>query len=500
MRKGSKQTISRVLASVIIASSVFSGGIYLNANDSSSLSNEVMAAESNTSFKFVGEEVKTTAGSTVDYNIKLVDNPGISNYTIIVKYDPKDIMAISGDEGDFEFRNPSIGITVNDQLKYVPWATDPDYLSLADGVKTSAEIGILKYGIVANKVTKSDATAMTLKFKVKDDAKEKDRYPVNIEVIGVGDGTAEKIEAGNQNGFIEIIEGKPVEPSESTESTEATTDSTESTESTEATTEDTETTTRRPGGGSSGGGGKGGSIRTTTTTETTTEVTTEEEKEAKFGIKYIDADNHEVYLYGYPDGRVMPGRNITRAEVAAIFSRLMKIDQKGLSTKFSDVPSDMWYYDNIANLESYNIIAGYPDGTFRTDTPITRAEFVTIIVQYIDQSDMQTITPTNFSDANNHWASSSIRLASSLGIISGYPDGTFRPNDYITRAEAVVIVNGLLSRDKISQSSLISGMISFPDNADTNAWYYLPIQEATNSHDHEKDENGHETWTELRNK
>ena len=143
------------------------------------------------------------------------------------------------------------------------------------------------------------------------------------------------------------------------------------------------------------------------------------------------------------------------------------------------------------------IVKGHNDGTFAPNAPITRAEFAAIAARFDDKN---TDTSSKFTDIASHWAKNEIGIAANKGWINGYPDGTFRPNQYITRAEAMTLVNRVLNRLPENSSDLLDSMIKWPDNSDASAWYYLAVQEATNSHtysDKSKDDK-YEKWTTIR--
>jgi uncharacterized repeat protein (TIGR02543 family) len=214
----------------------------------------------------------------------------------------------------------------------------------------------------------------------------------------------------------------------------------------------------------------------------------------------LDGDNHFAYIIGRDDGKVHPEAQITRAEVATIFFRLLTEDTRTAnSTKvnnYSDVNSDRWYNHAISTLSKMGIIKGTPQGTFNPNASITRAEFAAIAARFDDKN---TDTSANFSDILSHWAKDEIGIAANKGWVNGYTDGTFRPDQYITRAEAMTLVNRVLNRLPENTSDLLDGMIQWPDNQNTAAWYYLAVQEATNSHDCQlKDkETKYEKWTKL---
>ena len=211
----------------------------------------------------------------------------------------------------------------------------------------------------------------------------------------------------------------------------------------------------------------------------------------------LNRDDHFAYITGYGDGTVRPQANITRAETATIFYNLLTRESRdafhATTCSFSDVPDNAWYTICVATLTKAGILHGYGDGTFRPDAPITRAEMATIVALFAELKE----TSVTFSDIQGHWAQKNIELAASNGWISGDGDGTFRPDDYITRAETVSMVNRALDRAKLTAASLLPGMKTFSDNLNPLAWYYLAIQEAANSHEYTRDALGFETWTAL---
>ena len=215
----------------------------------------------------------------------------------------------------------------------------------------------------------------------------------------------------------------------------------------------------------------------------------------------LNGDDHFAYIVGYPDGNVKPGSSITRAEVATIFFRLLTEDVRTAnstqSNSLSDVSRGQWFNHAISTLSSMGIVKGNPDGTFDPDAPITRAEFAAIAARFDDKN---TNTTSNFSDIASHWAKDEIGVAAHKGWINGYPDSTFRPDQYITRAEAMTLVNRVLNRLPEKSEDLLDDMIKWPDNADASVWYYLAVQEATNSHDYSDKSNAdkYEKWTKIR--
>ncbi|WP_418703111.1 S-layer homology domain-containing protein [Anaerotignum faecicola] len=242
---------------------------------------------------------------------------------------------------------------------------------------------------------------------------------------------------------------------------------------------------------SSGGGGGGGGHRPKP------KPTVEIPDDDALGLNNTD---HFAYIVGYGNGEVQPQNSITRAEVAAIFFRLLEdgIRNENFTHQndFSDVAADAWYCSSVSTLSRMGIIAGYPDGTFRPNAPITRAEFAAIATRFDNNGDK---TPVSFTDIIGHWAEGEITVAANHGWVSGYGDNTFRPQNQITRAETMSLVNRVLKRLPETSADLLPDMITWTDNADTSSWYYLPVQEATNSHYYEFKENSkYEKWTELR--
>ena len=230
-------------------------------------------------------------------------------------------------------------------------------------------------------------------------------------------------------------------------------------------------------------------------------------KEEKPTVEIKDDDalglnntDHFAYIVGYGNGEVRPQNSITRAEVASIFFRLLEDDVRDANytrqNKFTDVSNDAWYCSAVSTLSAMGIISGYPDATFRPNASITRAEFAAIATRFDVNGDK---TPASFNDIAGHWAKDEIAVAANNGWVNGYEDGSFRPQNKITRAETMSLVNRVLNRKPETAEDLLENMTKWTDNADTNAWYYLAVQEATNSHYYEYKENSqYEKWTELR--
>ena len=214
----------------------------------------------------------------------------------------------------------------------------------------------------------------------------------------------------------------------------------------------------------------------------------------------LNTEDHYAYIVGYEDGSVQPEGDITRAEVATIFFRLLTDESRDAfwsqTNDYTDVPADAWYNNAVSTLSNAGVIDGYEDGTFKPDGNITRAEFATIAVRFFEATyDGEDL----FSDIAGHWAQDYINEAANAGIVDGYPDGTFRPQQLITRAEAMTMVNRTIDRHP-DADHLLDDMIVWPDNPET-AWYYEQVQEATNSHAYtmntDDEQNPYEIWTEL---
>lgn len=211
----------------------------------------------------------------------------------------------------------------------------------------------------------------------------------------------------------------------------------------------------------------------------------------------LNGDDHYAYVQGYSDGTVRPNDNITRAEVATIFFRLLKdeIREENLSdvNTFEDVTDGMWCNKAISTMAVLGVVKGRTAEYFDPDAPITRGEFAAICSRF-DKSDI--VARENFTDIEGYWAKEEIERAAILGWVRGYTDGSFRPRNYITRAEAMTMINRVLHRVPESPEDLLPDMVTWPDNKLTD-WYYLAVQEATNSHIPERKVNGYESWFAL---
>ena len=209
----------------------------------------------------------------------------------------------------------------------------------------------------------------------------------------------------------------------------------------------------------------------------------------------LETEKHIQYLYGYPDGSFGCDRNMTRAEAAQMFYNLLLDKDVKKTITFTDVKGDEWYADAVYAMATLGVLKGYPDGTFQPDRAITRAEFTTMGMQF---SHLDTSEENLFKDvSSSDWFHSFVLGASKYGWISGYPDGTFKPNDNVTRAEVTCLVNNMLGRsaDESFVDRNSAKLNSFTDLT-KSYWAYYPIMEAANGHDWRAN-NGAEIWTKL---
>ena len=214
----------------------------------------------------------------------------------------------------------------------------------------------------------------------------------------------------------------------------------------------------------------------------------------------LNTEDHYAYIVGYEDGTVRPEGDITRAEVATIFFRLLTDESRNeywsQTNDYTDVAEGDWYNNAVSTLSKAGILNGYEDGSFQPNGNITRAEFATIAARFFEATyEGEDLFP----DIEGHWARDYINQAAHAGIVNGYEDGTFRPQENITRAEAMTIVNRTLDRHP-DADHFLADMITWPDNLET-AWYYEQVQEATNSHEYvmktDADKNPYEIWKEI---
>lgn len=215
----------------------------------------------------------------------------------------------------------------------------------------------------------------------------------------------------------------------------------------------------------------------------------------------LNRDDHVAYIMGYPDGTVQPEGEITRAEACTIFFRLLTDSSRDYyfarTNDYSDVNRGDWFNNAISTLSNAGIVTGYNDGTFRPNQPITRGEMAKIIANFANLNK----GTKSFTDLSGHWSKTYVELAAGNGWIAGYPDGSFRPDQKITRAETVTMINRVLERVPAKELRLLSRsiMLTFPDN-NPGDWYYIAIQEASNSHEYQRsvyETTGDEMWTKL---
>lgn len=209
----------------------------------------------------------------------------------------------------------------------------------------------------------------------------------------------------------------------------------------------------------------------------------------------LNTEEHFAYVKGYNDNTIRPENNITRAETTEIFFRLLNEEIKtanlAYNNNFEDVDENAWYNTAVSTMAKLEIVKGKTPLMFAPDEFITRAEFAAICARF-DENDFE--TTVSFTDIDGHWAEKEIYEAASRGWIKGYEDGTFRPDEFITRAEAVTMINRMTGRIPETVEDLHGDMIKWTDNSDETVWYYIAIQEATNDHSYIRKSNGNEEW------
>lgn len=213
----------------------------------------------------------------------------------------------------------------------------------------------------------------------------------------------------------------------------------------------------------------------------------------------LNGKDHIAYMNGYEDGTIKPNKNITRAEAATLFFRMLNEDVRAANystvSPFIDVNEDDWFNIAVATMAKMGILKGRTADTYEPNEPITRAEFATICARF-DTNNPDT-SEVGFNDLAGHWAEADVLRAAALGWVEGYEDGSFRPDAFITRAEVITMMNRLLCRIPETVEDLLDGMKTWPDVAETD-WFYIAIQEATNGHTYlYKDQENHERWLEL---
>ncbi|WP_289356878.1 MucBP domain-containing protein [Paenibacillus sp. S-12] len=213
-------------------------------------------------------------------------------------------------------------------------------------------------------------------------------------------------------------------------------------------------------------------------------------------VPKLETSYHYNYINGYPDGKIKPENLISREEVAVIFYRLMENSTRANFLKgtnsYKDIAEKRWSNRHISTMENAGIIKGYPDGSFLPERPITRAEFAAIASRFDKLNEQPN---TMFSDISGHWAEKYIVSAANKGWIKGYKNGTFKPNQYITRAEAMAFINSVLNR-KVHNDEIHKDAKKWPDITPTN-WYYSDVMEATNYHDYHRIKDNFESWDKV---
>ena len=213
--------------------------------------------------------------------------------------------------------------------------------------------------------------------------------------------------------------------------------------------------------------------------------------------KKLNAEDHHAYVIGYPDGSIGPKDNIARDEVATIIYRLLDEDIRNEieseENDFADVPADLWSNKYVSTMTKGGFIQGYENGKFKPEAPITRGELVTILSRiYADQlPEVSEDVECEYTDIKGHWAEKYIKAVYLLEIINGYEDGTFKPDQYITRAEVMAIVNRALVRYAHHDGVKKGEYVEWSD-CHVNDWYYHDVVEATNTHDYDRDDNGYQ--------
>lgn len=233
---------------------------------------------------------------------------------------------------------------------------------------------------------------------------------------------------------------------------------------------------------------------------TTNQTTAEKKAETVRNYRGVTPDllndsDHFAYVIGYKDGNVRPYGLISRAETTTIFFRLLKDSVRDgnllTSNTYTDVADDYWANTAISTMTGLGIVQGRSADTFDPKAPITRAQFAAICARFDTGKSSGT---QSFTDIKGHWAEKYIERAAELGWIKGFEDGTFRPDTYITRAQAMTMINRVLNRIPEENSDLLAGMNTWPD-CNPGDWFYLAVQEATNSHDFKHKAGNYETWT-----
>lgn len=459
MKKSIKKIASALIASVIVVSSIATVSFAKPTTWSVGVEQQNEAIETYT-------VSQANNKPTFEVPVKVFNNANLNNYTFYVNYDPSELMVVGATEGQFSMS--SIDLT-NKSLNHTPADGNPSFAGKgANGVLNETELGRIKFAYsadVAETAAKTDAeiTLFTLKFQVvKTNPQAGDKYWITFTTDDKGNALYSDDLSTTSNNF---SDGYVLITSN----------------------------------GSNGGGGGGGRPAITTTETTTVSEGNVEATTSESVVRpSLNKEDHFAYVVGYPNGNVRPNGQITRAEVASIYFRLLaETDREKFYTNtndFSDVQANLWFNIAVSSMTDAEIVHGYPNGTFQGNKPITRAEFATIAAQFDNGS---YTGADKFPDINGHWAAKYINAAAELGWIHGYEDGTFKPNQNITRAEAMTLINSMLNR-QVSVDGLLDDMNKWADNMNQDAWYYTIVQEATNSHFHTRPDGVVEDWTAMR--
>lgn len=450
-----------------------------------------VTTEAVTGVAIYGDTVNAANGKAT-LTFKINENPGVANYLVFVTYNSADLMATGGTVANFDAGEYGADV-INKQVIYKPTANDPDYAGLgADGTKTAAELGKIKIaGISKTNVTDEDAVAFTIDFDVT--ATAAGTYPVDVEVVAVGNENAELVTCGNYPGYVVIKSTEPPTDDTSESTTEGTTEATtadvtetttvepssESTTSQVTTDAATETTTRRPsqGSGGGGGGGGGGKPQVTTTTEATTETTTDEEapdvvindnttikvpteKDPDF-TGFTDLGNYPWaedsinklaelgIISGIGDGQYGPALPCRRADFAILINRTLGVSVNSMTKNFYDNEDQSKYYYNDVRI-GYNagILSGYGDNNYKPEQYCTREEMAVLVAKTFEWLGND-VTSTDLSVNNKYtdvdniswWSAPYVAYLTDMGVLNGNADGTLLPKNYINRAEMAVMMS-----------------------------------------------------------
>lgn len=377
-----------------------------------------------TAFAIAGDTVNAKTGDVKTVTFKLNNNPGVASVVAIVSFDPTKLELQSGAVNGFAATSD----VINNQMAYVPTAGDPDYAGKADGTKTAAQLGIVKFALAnAGSDVTGNGTAFTLNFKVL--ATEAGTYNVDLNVLSAANTSATLIDCVGKNGAIVIAGSEVTTEATTIATTEATTETTtvETTTKKDTTTETTtaattETTTRKQGGSSGGGGGGSSTKHTTTTTEATT---VEASTETTTAAVDTPSNDEKPPVVIDPDKGISVNPPVQKNE-----------DFKG----FQDIENYPWAKDSINKLAELGIISGVADGTYGPALPCKRGDFAILINKTLGIQ--VTSTEKNFTDNadSSKYYYNDLIVGYNAGILSGYGDNNYKPEQYCTREEMAVLI------------------------------------------------------------